>query len=65
MQPPPDNIVARARRRARERGRAVYLFHDGEDWKLTQRLGAIPGGAASFEIAPHPEHPEQGNTGGC
>ena len=65
MQRPPDSIVERARSRAAAEGRAVYLYRDGEDWKLTRRLGEIPGGAESVEVPPQPDDPERGNTGGC
>lgn len=65
MQRPPEEIFARAQARAAAEGRAVYLYREGEAWKLTRRLGEIPGGAESLEIAPRPGHPEQGNTGGC
>lgn len=65
MQRPPEDMLATARQQAADAGRAVYLFHDGAGWRLTRRLGEIPGGAESFEIPPDPAHPEQANTGGC
>jgi hypothetical protein len=65
MQRPPDSIVEKAQARAAAEGRAIYLYRDGEGWKLTRRLGKVPGGAGSLEIAPRPGDPERGNTGGC
>lgn len=65
MHRPPNSIVERAQARAAAEGRAVYLYREGGGWKLTRRLGEIPGGAESLEIAPQPADPERGNTGGC
>lgn len=65
MQRPPEDIVAKAQARAAAEGRAVYLYRKGEVWKLARRIGEIPSGAESLEVAPRLDHPERGNTGGC
>ena len=65
MQRPPESILERAQARAAAEGRAVYLYREEGAWRLTRRLGEIPGGAESLEIPPRPGDRERGNTGGC
>ncbi|HKJ88603.1 MAG TPA: hypothetical protein VKA48_08860 [Gammaproteobacteria bacterium] len=62
---PPEESVRRARDRARELGRSVFLFHDGRGWTVEADIGSVPMAAGVREVAPDPRGEETDNCGGC
>jgi len=62
---PPAEIAAEAVRQADAQGKPVYVYRDGEDWRIAAKLTALPAGAQSWEFRPTSHRPETENFGGC
>ncbi|XSG83041.1 MAG: hypothetical protein ACPW61_04475 [Methyloligella sp. ZOD6] len=62
---PPAEIRARAVRQADAQEKPVYVFRDGEAWRIAEKLTALPPGAQSWEFRPTSHRSETQNFGGC
>lgn len=62
---PPEEMLERARARADQRRRSVYLYQVDSAWYMDESLGSIPGRAHILEIKSHGASGETDNTGGC
>ncbi|ODA67749.1 hypothetical protein A7A08_00912 [Methyloligella halotolerans] len=62
---PPEEIRTEAVRRADSQGKPVYIYRDGEEWRIAAKLTALPPGAQSWEFRPTSHRSETENFGGC
>jgi hypothetical protein len=62
---PPDNVLRRARARARELGHSVFLFRDDSGWRIEADIGSVPMDGRTQEIPAGPPGGETDNKGGC
>lgn len=62
---PPADEIRRARHRACELGRSVFLFHDGTRWVTESRIHAVPMAGTTIEVPPDRDPNETANRGGC
>ncbi len=62
---PPADIAAEAVRQADAQGKPVYVYREGEEWRVAEKLTSLPPGAQSWEFRPTSHRSETENFGGC
>ncbi|MFD0985493.1 hypothetical protein [Methyloligella solikamskensis] len=62
---PPSEICTEAVRQADAQSKPVYVYREGEDWRIASKLTDLPSGAQSWEFRPTSHRSETENFGGC